>query len=210
MIQYYRLHIWVYAVLGAVGCGVLFFFLKPKTQLFLVIPALLSVAYVLPLFGRKRRLRDFHWIKIFLIAIVWGVVTVILPALEDFYLKSLPVWLMFLERCLFVFAITIPFDIRDLKIDAHTDVKTLPAHFGVRRSKTLAYIALLLVLILVFCSYWLGFYSVAVLVLLTISAISSGILIEYSDRAQHDYYFTGLVDGTMLIQPLLVGLSSVL
>ena len=143
-----------------------------------------------------------------MIAIVWGVVTVILPALEDFYLDNLSVWLMFFERCLFVFAITIPFDIRDLKIDAHTDVKTLPAHFGIRRSKTLAYITLLFVLILAFCSYSLGFYSIIVLVMLSISVVTSAFLIEYADRVQHDYYFTGLVDGTMLIQPLLIGLSS--
>ena len=58
----------------------LFAQLKFNTQLALVLPALLSIAYVLPIMnGFSTRLRDVNYIKIFLIAIVWAFITVVLP-----------------------------------------------------------------------------------------------------------------------------------
>ncbi|MCB0643934.1 MAG: UbiA family prenyltransferase, partial [Phaeodactylibacter sp.] len=210
VIQHFRGHIWVYSTVGAVGAAVLFFYLQRQTQWTLIVPALLSVAYVLPLFGQERRLRDFHWVKIFLIALVWSAVTVLLPGVEHFYWLSVPLWLLFLERCFFIFAITIPFDIRDLKVDAYTVVKTLPGHLGIRRSKRLAYASLLLMVGMAAVSLWLDFYTWKVFAALSLSALISGVLVAFCDQVEHDYYFTGLMDGMMLLQASLVGLTAFL
>ena len=81
--------------------------------------------------------------KIFLIAIVWTFVTTILVANEDDKLlwhKLIPI---IIDRFCFVLAITIPFDIRDLKYDDKR-IKTIPILFGVAGSKLIAYCFVLL------------------------------------------------------------------
>ena len=82
VIATFKSHIIVYAILAGLASIYLFFQLSFTIQLFLVIPALVSLAYVLPLLYQGKRLRDIGMLKIFLIAIVWAIVTVLLPAIE--------------------------------------------------------------------------------------------------------------------------------
>ena len=84
VIRTYQSHILLYAIIATAIGSIFFFYLNTQVQITLILPALLSVAYVLPFIGKKRekRLRDIHFIKIFLIAIVWAYVTVLLPAVE--------------------------------------------------------------------------------------------------------------------------------
>jgi len=201
VIQTYRTHILFYAAVAVVGGAICFFYLKFSTQLALVIPALLSVAYVLPFLGKKRekRLRDVHFIKIFLIAIVWAYVTVFLPALELGEWKNEIVLRMFVERSLFVFCITLPFDIRDLKVDKHNKVNTLPAKLGLTFTLLLAFLLMLGFVVLCYINYPLPYFFA-----LLFSAVSTYLFIYFSPKFTHDYYFTGLMDGTMIVQFLVV------
>jgi len=201
VIQTYKSHILFYAALATAGGAICFFYLNIYTQAALVIPALLSVAYVLPFLGKKRekRLRDVHFIKIFLIAVVWAYVTILLPAIELDIWQEKRIWSIFAERSLFVFCITLPFDIRDLKVDKHNKVNTLPAKLGLTNTLRLA--LLLMTVFVVLC--YVNYDSWSFLALL-ISAISTYIFIYFSPKYTHDYYFTGLMDGTMIMQFLMV------
>ena len=51
---------------------------------------------------------------------------------------------MLLERFLFVFAITIPFDIRDMEIDIKEGLKTIPVIMGKKKAMMIANILLVL------------------------------------------------------------------
>ena len=204
VISTFKSHIVIYAFIAAIGGAFCFFGVGFSVQLSLVIPAIISLGYVFPIVKGNLRLRDFNHIKIFLIAIVWAWVTVVLPALEWDEWGKWTTWLMVLERAIFIFAITLPFDIRDLKIDAHTKVKTIPSVIGVKNTKLLAYFCLTAMFVLVIINTQLGFYTVENQIALGISALSTAFFIRYSDKIEHDYFFTGLIDGTMLIQFLLV------
>jgi 4-hydroxybenzoate polyprenyltransferase len=171
----------------------------------LTAPCFLALLYVLPVW-KGYRLRDLHYVKIFLIAITWSWITVFLVALELGMAWSTPMYVMLLERAFFVFAITIPFDIRDLDIDAFNKVKTLPAALGVRSSQRLGGLSLGLMLLLAALNYYWDVYTLNDLVAIVVSACLSGLLIFLSDRTRHDYFFTGLVDGMMVLQFLLVAL----
>jgi len=199
VISKYKNHIWVYAGLGAIGAAYSFFQLERLTQLMLFAPTLLSLGYVIPIFGKKRRLRDFNRIKIFLVAIVWAWVTVVLPAIELGFEYHVGILRLLLERALFIFAITIPFDIRDLKIDAHTQVETIPSLVGVDYAKWLSSLTLIAMLWLV----WINIgevYTLSEYKMMMLSAVISAGLIHFSDKVEHDYYFTGGIDGLMLVQ----------
>lgn len=127
-------------------------FFKFFQLLLLVLPALaVSLAYALPLFpvnGKWIRLRDFPFVKIFLIALVWVYLTVFIPLLfSDIpavaMLKVIPFNMLCwgFELFLLIVAITIPFDIRDLPYEAGK-VKTIPGVMGWKNARLLAILLL--------------------------------------------------------------------
>ena len=65
---------------------------------------------------------------------MWSYVTVFLPAMELGLALDLRLFMIFIERSLFIFAITLPFDIRDMEIEKANGVKTIPAMIGAQNS----------------------------------------------------------------------------
>lgn len=207
IIARFKKHILIYALLA--GGVALWFYLKlPRfLQIGALWPCLLAAGYVLPvLFGRKR-LRDLSYLKIFLIALVWVWLTVYLPAAEHHLSFNIPMYLMCLERFFFVFAITLPFDIRDLQIDAYTKVKTLPARLGLKPTIVLAGLLLLFAMFFILLNVRLSVYGPLVAGALGLSLLISFALIYYSGRIRSDYYYTGLLDGAMPLQFVLIWLT---
>lgn len=204
VIRTFRTHIIFYAILSLIGSIYYFFRLSWLVQAMIVVPAIISLGYVVPFLAQRKRLRDLNFVKIFLVAITWAWVTVLLPAVEYHLYLHIPSFLIFLERGMFVFAITIPFDIRDLTIDQHNAVKTLPAYLGINNSKKLAIACLAIMLVLVYLNYCLTVYTTWQVAGFILSALISAWLIMQSDRMMHDYYFTGLMDGMMILQFLLI------
>lgn len=204
VIARYRRHIALLALFAA-GAGSWYYFQLPffmKWQL--IIPCLIGLTYVAPVLGGSRRLRDLPYVKIFLIAIAWAWLTAILPAAARSWALTAPALLITLERGFFIFALTLPFDVRDLQVDAYTEVRTLPAHLGMRRTRLLAVAALAVMLLCSWLNYRLATYTAGTLAALHLSALLSYALIYFADRVDHDYYFSGALDGMLLLQFLLV------
>ena len=111
---------------------------------------------------------------------------------------------MLIERATFVFAITIPFDIRDLMLDASSSTATLPGHFGLKRAKWMALGSLGVTTLAVLANTYLGAYGTGATAALLLSVGSSAALIWGATPERHDYYFSGLLDGTMVFQAVLV------
>lgn len=201
VIESHKSHIWIYAVLAMIGAGICFFLVTWPVRIALIIPGLISVLYVLPVLGGKKslRLRDFDFIKIFLIAMVWSYVTVALPVLEMGIKWDASVWMTLFERGLFILAITLPFDIRDLQVDTHAKVQTIPGRIGIRATIWLAAIVLTFYLLLAICNYEVYFLPAFIL-----TYFGTLGLILASPKQENDYYFSGLLDGTMIVQALLI------
>jgi len=126
---------------------------------------LVSAAYILPLFGNGRRLRDIGKIKIYLIAIVWAGVFV-LPFAYNVEHDWLIVLLIWIEKALFIFALTLPFDIRDKHLDASTKVSTLASTYndnGIIKAIT---ILLLIAGVIIISLFVMKVYSTGLAVLL--------------------------------------------
>lgn len=161
----------------------------------LLVPALLSLAYVLPIY-KGWRLRDIPWLKIFLIAGVWSFVATVLPALE----LGRPISpYLFFERALFVLLITLPFDLRDLEQEAKAGVPTLVSSLGEKRSRYLiAALALL----------WWGMqaYTAPFFMLLasSICLLLIFVLLSRTHAQQNDFFFSFYWDGLLILYPLLI------
>lgn len=169
----------------------------------LLATGMITVLYTFPVIPTTKglkRLRAIPHMKVVTIAIVWVLTTMLLPAAYHAMVNSdliLPALIQFL----FVLAITIPFDARDIVSDTRRGLKTIPIVFGVRQSYRITTWILLLIIILGFISHvsmdnYYGF-SMALTSLLTI------LIIKREAWRSHPYYYYGLLDGTMIFAPLL-------
>ncbi|MDB5263627.1 MAG: hypothetical protein JWQ14_2910 [Adhaeribacter sp.] len=167
--------------------------------------ALLSLLYslpVLPIGGTYRPLRHIPLLKIFLIAYVWTCVTVWLPLLAyNQAIFSEEVWPVFLRRFLFILAITIIFDIRDVERDRATGTVTLPGTVGVKNARYLAWVSLaLFALLIAFIPQETDRLA------LWLSAGITGYVVWQTKPAKSEYFFAVVADGMMVLQFLLLWL----
>ncbi len=173
--------------------------------------ALLTIFYTLPFVKQNKyffRLRDIPLLKIFLIAFVWSVVTIYLPLIsQEQTIYDDTVGFMLLERFLFIFAITIPCDIRDMKADTEDGIKTIPLLFGTRHSIRLANISIIIFFILCLFHY-VGQNQIFLLPAYFLSALSTLYFINSDKIRQLSFYHYGVLDGTILLQGLLIVAAS--
>ena len=170
--------------------------------------ALISFSYSIPFLPSKDgpiAVRDIPGAKIFLIALVWTGVTWVLPIQEAGISWTAMHYLIALERFLFIVAITIPFDIRDLRYDSDS-MRTIPQLLGYSKAKDLA-IFLLIICggIHAYVEFFLGSEKPIILKTIgTLFFILVAVLVSRMRADSSDTYFTGLLDGTMLILGLIL------
>lgn len=128
------------------------FYLKVEVFLLSIILGLFNLFYAIPL--TNRNLREIPLIKIFIIASIWTIVTVILPF---FYAEANTSFnqqwqIESAERFLMVCLLMVPFEIRDYPFDK-TYLKTIMSVFGLR---TLKVISVLLIIVLLSLRLWLS------------------------------------------------------
>ena len=98
-----------------------------------VLVGLLTFLYAVPSIASKN-MRSIAGLKIYVVALCWALVVVIAPAVHYGFLIDNFVMLKMLQIIVFVVALIIPFDIRDLDYDAKP-LKTIPQQLGVQTAK---------------------------------------------------------------------------
>ena len=106
-----------------------------------------TVFYVLPIKNKAIGLRHVPALKLILIAFSWMGISLYFPLYEAGQIDISNQWLYFVQRFLFIIAITIPFDIRDTHFDL-PELATLPQIIGVNKAKVVAVICMLAFIIL--------------------------------------------------------------
>ncbi len=195
-----------------IGILLTFWRLSMPTLLLLGPCFLLSIAYASNLSNNKFsnwRLRQIPFLKIFLVAIVWTLVTVVLPILETDFQSIFSIKTAFscLTRFLFIFAITIPFDVRDIAIDRNNLIKTLPTAFGEKKSILLACCVLLVFSMI---NIWSLEFVIenehSMAIGKAISGIISLIFVSQSSATSSDQYVSFWLEGLMIQQFILIGM----
>ena len=204
-LQQNKFFLWIVTALSAVAT-VYYSLSISYNSLRLLLPlGIIVFMYQLPLLywkGRWWRLREIPGIKIFLIALAWSFVSVGLLVEEHQIGWTRDVWLLLVHRLCFVFAITIPFDIRDLKYDS-LQLKTIPKVFGEEKARNIAYAALLIYELLVIIQFIFGeIMDVQDLIaLLCTSAVTAYLLIK-STSDKGEYHFAFWIEGTSALMYL--------
>lgn len=177
---------------------------------FVIIP-LLALAYSYPiLWWKKKSLRQIGWLKMTSLSFIWAFTTVALPVIMlpgkgDLFTRSVFVPIAFLQRFVFVAALSLLFNIRDYKEDKEAGIRTLAVIMGETASlrfgkwvMTLLNILFTLLLLWTFelqdtTDYLAGFIPIALLFLL-----------HQFFSSKKDAFFVIRNDGLMLVQALLL------
>ncbi len=170
--------------------GSLLFYLSYSTIILGSLILMFCLAYVYPLYGLSKNIRNFGGLKIFIVAICWSATSVLIPVFESSINFEQNSMLIFFQRFFIVFAYTLPFEIRDLKHDLPS-LKTIPQIYGIKKTKYIAIASLL-----IFFMFSIGlhiqnpvfFYSE-----LSIVIICAG-LILFSNENQQRYFASFFVE----------------
>ncbi|TZF86539.1 hypothetical protein FW774_03640 (plasmid) [Pedobacter sp. BS3] len=190
-------------------------FLSMSSLLLLGLLGIIAVAYNLPLFSwqdKRFGLRNIPGIKLLLIAVVWSASCVLLPVLElennhHFVVSARDTGLLLAKRFLFIAALAVPFDIRDLFQDRTYELKTIPVIVGEKRAYLFCLFLLALYLVLLFLfnktldANFIG---------LTLSIVLAGWLIFKSNWERNEYYYFFYLDGILILQYIILLVCSYL
>ena len=191
----------IYSLITFSGFISLFFFFQfnPNTQILILTTGIISVLYP---FG----LRKIPFLKIFIISSIWTISSMGLLISENNLPLNSNTILQLFSRFLFVFAITIPFDIRDVKYDKN-NIKTIPILLGTFISKLIAILSLIALKIISFYQYLYYNLSVNILIAIILCCCFSSILIIKSDENKDDFYFSFWIESLSIFFYLFLMIS---
>ena len=190
----------IISIISGLISGYLFLDLSLKTQIAIAFSGLICILYPI-------KLRNIPFVKIFLISIIWTISSCLLLILENNITITDYTILYIISVLLFVFAITIPFDIRDINID-DKKIKTIPMIFGIKKSKSISVCSLLITMIIYVYLFYKNQLYEPHLFSIFIALFITAILIIKSHENKNIMYFSFWIESTSLIFYLILYLSS--
>ncbi len=178
-------------------------FINLESTLFLLHLGLISTLYNVPEKTNRRfhlPFRSIPVLKVFLIAYVWASISSFLPAIiAKGQMLTSQTLLVFTAHLLFIISITLPFDIRDFRKDHKNKLITVPHLIGIFPTKLLA------------VAFLIGFTTIIIHITqewyVFLLCLPTAVLIYYSSSKNKKYYFTFLLDGTIILYFITILLS---
>jgi hypothetical protein len=195
-------------LLAALGLAFMLRHLPAAGLLILSLAALPAISYgfrIIPSSKGWLSPRELPHVKLPLIAFVWTLATVLYPAVQaenQIKLPSVFVLMYGAERLLFVLALTIPFDVRDMHLD-DPRLRTLPMAIGQRKSAYLS-VLILSLLSLLHLVYSDGYADFAYSSVYAVSALAIWPLAHRKLDELSPLYFAGFLDGMLILLPAAV------
>jgi len=207
IVKRYRKAIGFTTILSILLLAYLSFQLSLRTLGLFALTGIICFLYVIPVMHKNKRLRDLPYIKIILIAFVWSFVAHI-PVIESLIdgkdLNQKMFGLSFIEKFIYIFLITLPFDVRDIELDRSTGVPTLPSYMGLEKSYRLIYSLLAIDTVILLSIGYFGEMVFARCAALLLSVFFSLIALKISKGKKSDIYYSGHLDGVIIVRSLCV------
>ena len=171
--------------------------LKFITILIVCLMGLITFFYATPFLPKRLfvdnnyNLRTITGLKVYVIALVWTVVTVTIPIVNTNYPVDFDVMIMSFQRYLFVVVLILPFDIRDLRYDS-LKLATIPQKLGIRNTKFLGVLLLVVFLLLEFLKDTLSYNQVTIKFAIT---LVTALFIVFSSKDRGRAYSAFWVEG---------------
>ncbi|MEP7168802.1 MAG: hypothetical protein ABI855_05480 [Bacteroidota bacterium] len=171
-----------------------------------------AIAYEMPFTRNNQRIKGFRNILVFkniFLAAVWAAATAWLPLIsKSGELHPLDLTFICLKRFFFVLPLCMVFDVRDQYSDLKNNVRTLPNQIGINATKNFAFLSMLFFVMVVFLhkksmealASPLMDFSIP----LYISAFITSVFIFMINESKKNLYYILVIDGSMILQFLLV------
>nr|WP_262902029.1 hypothetical protein [Winogradskyella vincentii] len=166
------------------------FQLLVNSKVLILLLGVITFLYAIPLLPKKyfiddqSNLRQISGLKVYVIAIVWSLSTVVLPLIQNEIEIGADVVITSLQRFCYIIVLMLPFEIRDLNYDS-LKLGTIPQRIGVKRTKI---IGIFLLMLFFFLEYFKNeIDSKALIILLTITFVTALFLV-FSNKNQSKYY----------------------
>jgi 4-hydroxybenzoate polyprenyltransferase len=131
---------WLLFLFPLPAFAISFFYVDPLTKWIVLAAGTVVLLYSLPLKGPAGllSLRKIPFLKTFLVALVWSVLTVVVPLAGHSVeiTEEMMLW-FFIERFFIIFTLALLFDIRDENQDRSNGLRTIPVAFGERKTRRL-------------------------------------------------------------------------
>lgn len=180
--------------------GYYFFQLERITQVIAVVVLLLTLLYTLPFFPNRKNARNWAGVKIYIVALCWVGVTLMLPLVNahhdldsDFFIKCI-------QRFILVFNLILVFEIIDLNTD-DPHLKTVPQQIGVKRTKQLG---LLLLIPFYFLEFLKNNFVEKQLFVNLILVVMLSLFLSLSNEKRSKYYSSFWVESIPILWWLMV------
>jgi len=179
-----------------------FYYFKASTQILIFISGILVTLYP---FG----LREVPFIKIYLITLIWTIATMLLLIIENDLTFSKSIMLHLFIRFSFIYAITIPFDIRDQLYDSEK-IKSIPIIYGKTKAVLIGVVSLIVaILCSIIQSIYFDMPYPYLIALITIFILSISV-IKKSTEYKNPLFFSFCVESLSALHYLFLILSTLL
>lgn len=196
----------VITVFSLLSCFYFLYYLPHETILLIAPLALVSLLYVLRI-GNQPALRNIPFLKVFIVAFVWGGAMILLPTLyfEGSFLAlfTLKNQSLSFSLALFVFGQSLPFDIRDMGDDEAAKLRTIPAKIGIQKTIWICWLSFGLSATVMWFSYFSNFISLRIFLSFLISLVISAVMVYLTKKQKHHLFYGLLLEGCLLL-PLLI------
>lgn len=194
--------------------GTVFFTTQLSLEIFqFLLPlAIVSITYSLPLIptgGGWKRLRDIPGIKIYAISLVVTITTSSIPHLI-MGLNHYEILLFGAERFLFILAITIPFDVRDIRIDSKWKLKTIPLITSKETALSISRALLILSSLVTLTHSWMFNGNIFIAIAIVLGNIWAIYVIEKFKTFNAPLFNAFLLEGTMVFHFALITITQVM
>ncbi|MEQ3796407.1 hypothetical protein AAFP94_14560 [Flavobacteriaceae bacterium MJ-SS4] len=184
-----------------------YFTLKLPLKILLIISifGILTFFYAIPFLPKKvyldehRNLRDISGLKVYVIALVWAGVTVLLPVIINNHILNTDVWITAFQRFLFVIALMLPFEIRDLQYD-DLKLSTIPQKIGIKQTKI---IGIVILMVFFFIEFFKDEIQLSQIIALMLISFITMLFIGFCRKNQGKYYSAFWVEGLPIAWMLL-------
>nr|WP_215906989.1 hypothetical protein [Olleya sediminilitoris] len=180
--------------------------LQEETLITIAIFAVITFLYAIPFLPKtwyldtQQNLRDISGLKVYVIALVWSGVTVVLPLVNNKVAFSETVIITVAQHFVFVMALMLPFEIRDLRYDS-IKLATIPQKIGIKRTKVVGFG---LVLLFYFLEYFKDNIQSNYLLITFVISLMLAMFIYFSGNNRNKYYASFWVEALPIIWMLLM------
>jgi hypothetical protein len=192
----------VFSLCSLLASAYYFIHLQLITQMVSVGVLGLTLLYTLPFFPNRRNARNWAGVKIYIVSLCWVGVTVVLPVLNAGIALETGFYIVSIQRFILIFVLILIFEIIDLTQD-DPHLQTVPQQIGVKQTKILGFVLLILFCGLELFNSNVNFQSLPLLLTFALVIITA-LFLAFANEKRTKYYTSFWVESVPILWWLMV------